>query len=194
MCCHSSLKKIPTPKKLKLKKKAKKNRCLFPLPLFRGSVRKGTSPVEPVLCEETFCWWWRQKLKGCRGIWRDGGDDVLAISASRHLSLTAWAPAPAPCLLHVGSPFWATPSLHWPGHLLEGCAGPNQVGSRDSAAWGGAEGGRWGRTCVRGSCALTWCWGWGRADVEGSRGRTGRGKSTPHWTYWKRKRYKRKNI
>lgn len=128
--------------------------------------------------------------EGCRGqTWHDGGDDVLAISASRHLSLTAWAPVP--CLLRVGSPLWGTPWLHWPGQLLEGCAGPDRVGSQESDAWGGAEGGRWGRKCARGSCALIWCWGWRRADVEGSRGRTGRGKSTPHWINWK---WERENM
>lgn len=177
--------KIPVGKKNISYEKEKKSRRLFPPSLIVGSGREEAS------AGETSSVWGDILLmtkdirergrSGVRGqVRQDGGGDLLAISATRRLSLTAWASAP--CCLRAGSPLWGTPSPHWPRRLLEGCSGLSD--SWENAARGGAEGGRWGRTCARGSCALIWCCGWGRADVEGSKGRTGRGKSTPHWTYW----------
>lgn len=114
------------------------------------------------------------------------GDGVrpqcAAISATHHLSLTAWVAALLP--LHpVGSRLWETPSSHWLNRLLEGYGEPNLGCSLESAAWGGVERGRWVRTCAQESYALIWCWG--RADVERLRCRIGRGRSTLHWTSYK---------
>lgn len=113
------------------------------------------------------------------------GDGVrlqrAAISATHHLSPTAWAAAPLP-LHHVDSRLWETPSSHWLYRLPEGYGELNLGCSLESAAWGGVEEGRWVRTCAQENYAPIWCWGWGRADVERLRSRTGRGRSTLHWT------------
>lgn len=40
--------------------------------------------------DRNWWWWWVKGGGGCRGlIGRDGGDDAVAISASRHSSLAA---------------------------------------------------------------------------------------------------------
>ena len=110
-----------------------------------------------------------------------------AISATHHLSLTA--------LLHpVGSRLWETPSSHWADELPEGYGEPSRGCSLASAAWGGVGEGRWARTCAQESSALIWCWGWGRADVERWRSRTGTGRSTLRWTSWKQHEERQKKC
>ena len=107
-----------------------------------------------------------------------------AISASRHSSLNAWAAALLPS--HpVGSRLWDTPSSHWPAGFLEGYGRLSPGRWLENAVWGGAEEGRWARTCAQESCAQIWCSGSGRADVGRLRSNTEKGRSTPRWTSWK---------